>query len=83
MTDFAVSQINENDNQDFVKLRTTYEEILKIAAMNLSEKTTKEQLVKLLRICAFIGNDQITARLLQLVKPKMNSLDNQELSYLF
>lgn len=51
--------------------------------MHLSDKTTKEQLVKLLRICAFIGNDQITSRLVQLIKTKMNSLDNQELSYLF
>jgi hypothetical protein len=64
-------------------MRTTYEEVLKLAAMHLSEKTGKEQLVKLLRICSFIGNDKLTSRLLQLVKPKMNSLDNQELSLLY
>ena len=83
MTNFAIGQIDENDSQEFVKLRTTYDEILKIAAMHLSERTGKEQLVKLLRICSFIGNDKLTDRLLALVKPKMNSLDNQELSHLY
>lgn len=83
MTDFAVDSIDEANAAQLIQLRSTYEEILKVAAMHLSEKTTKEQLVKLLRICAFIGNTKITDRLLQLVKPKMNTLDNQELSQLF
>lgn len=76
MTNFAVEQMDENDSKEIVRMRTTYEEVLKLAAMHLSEKTGKEQLVKLLRICSFIGNDKLTSRLLQLVKPKMSSLDN-------
>lgn len=76
MTDFAVRQMEDSEASQFVQLRTTYEEILKVAAMHLSDKTSKEQLIKLLRICAFIGNDKITSRLVQLVKPKMNTLDN-------
>jgi HSP90 family molecular chaperone len=76
MTDYAIEQMNEKNSQEFVRMRNTYDEMLKIAAMHLSEKTSKEQLIKLLRICSFIGNDKLTSRLLLLVKPKMNSLDN-------
>jgi HSP90 family molecular chaperone len=76
MTDYAIEQMNEKNSQEFVRMRNTYDEMLKIAAMHLSEKTNKEQLIKLLRICSFIGNDKLTSRLLLLVKPKMNSLDN-------
>jgi hypothetical protein len=76
MADVAIEQINDNNSQEFVRMRNTYEEMLKIAAMHLSEKTSKEQLIKLLRICSFIGNEKLTSRLLLLVKPKMNSLDN-------
>lgn len=52
MTDFAINSLEDND---YSNLRQTYEEILKVAAMHLTEKTQKEQLIKLLRICAFIG----------------------------
>jgi len=61
-------------------MRTTYEEILKVASMHLSEKTNAQILLKLLRICSFIGNSQITGKLVQLIKPKINSLENGELS---
>jgi len=42
MADVAIEQINDNNSQDFVRMRNTYEEMLKIAAMHLSEKTSKE-----------------------------------------
>ena len=37
--------------------RQTFEEILKLSAQSLSNKTEADTLVKLLRICAFIEHD--------------------------
>ena len=60
--------------------RAVYEDVLKLAASQLSNKTEADSLVKLLRICGFIGQDQMTAKLLEYLKPKLNNLGNNDLS---
>ena len=40
-----------------IEQRQTFEDILKLSARSLSNKTDSETLVKLLRICAFIEHD--------------------------
>ena len=53
---------------------------MKLSAQSLSNKTEADTLVKLLRICAFIEHNQLTGKLLELLKPKVSHLDNLELS---
>ena len=66
-----------------IEQRQTFEDILKLTARSLSNKTDAQTLIKLVRICAFIEHDQITAKLLEYLKPKLGQLDNQELSQIF
>ena len=54
-----------------------------MSAQSLSNKTDERILVKLLRICAFLENNQVTGKLLGYLKPKIGNLGNQELSYVF
>ena len=65
MTSDAASQIDESQaaaaaeehsssRSNLIHQRQTFEEILKLSAQSLSNKTEPETLVKLLRICAFI-----------------------------
>ena len=62
MTQSAAMEIDENgdemdSNRVLIQQRQTFEEILKLSAQSLSNKTEPETLVKLLRICAFIEHD--------------------------
>ena len=59
-----------------IQQRQIFEEILKLSAQSLSNKTEAETLVKLIRICAFIENNKMTSKLLDLLKPKTSHLDN-------
>jgi len=59
-----------------IQQRQTFEEILKLSAQTLSNKTEAETLVKLIRICAFIDHNKITSKLLEYLKPKTSHLDN-------
>ena len=63
--------------------RQTFEDILKLSARSLSNKTSGETLVKLLRICAFIEHDKLTGKLIEYLKSKTSHLDNQEVSQIF
>jgi len=87
MTHSAASELDSDpsmaSSRALISQRQTFEEILKLSAQSLSNKTEAETLVKLLRICAFIEHDQITSRLVEYLKPKLNHLDNQELSQIF
>ena len=85
MTTSAAEHLDEEETSGraLINQRQTFEEILKLAAQSLSNKTEADTLVKLIRICAFIEHNQLTAKLLQYLKPKVSHLDNQELSQIF
>ena len=79
----ASQSLDLDQRRGLIDQRQAFEDILKLSANSLSNKTTAETLVKLLRICAFIENDKLTDRLTEYLKPKVNQLENQELSQVF
>ena len=70
-------------SQALISQRQNFEDILKLSAQSLSNKTEAETLVKLIRICAFIEHKQLTGKLLEYLKPKLSHLENQEISQVF
>ena len=70
-------------SRELIQQKQTFEEILKLSAKALSNKTPAETLVKLLRICAFLEHREVTGRILEYLKPKITHLDNQEISHIF
>ena len=79
----ASQSLDLDSKRGLIEQRQIFEDILKLSASSLSNKTSADTLVKLLRICAFIENVQLTDRLTEYLKPKVNQLENQELSQVF
>ena len=79
-----MTEIIENqelyDKEDFIQQRNNFEDILKLSAAALSNKTEAKTLVKLLRICAYIEHYQLTSKLTEYLKPKLNQLENHDLT---
>lgn len=65
--------------------RSNYEDILKISAANLSNKTEATDLVKMLRMCSYIERQdpELSTRLVEHLRPKIFQLDNDDLTQLF
>ena len=72
---------SDEDKFALFQQRQVFEDILKISANSLSNKFEAQTLVKLLRICAFLENkSDLVTKLLDLMKSKVNHLENYELS---
>jgi hypothetical protein len=68
----ASQSLDLDSKRGLIEQRQIFEDILKLSASSLSNKTSADTLVKLLRICAFIENVQLTDRLTEYLKPKVN-----------
>ena len=60
--------------------RSIFEDSLKYAASNLSNKTDATTLVSLLRQTAFLENQELSIKLLDYLRTKVSSVSNEELS---
>jgi hypothetical protein len=64
-------------------MRQNFEDILKLSSKSLSNKTEPKTLVKLIRMCSFIENKhdvQLLQQLVEYLRPKLFSLENEELT---
>ena len=75
--------MDNTDGRVLKNQKAIFEDILKLSAHTLSNKTNADTLVKLIRICAFIEHDKLTDKLTEYLKPKLNQLNNQELSQIY
>ena len=60
-----------------------FEDSLKFAASNLSNKTDATTLVQLLRTTAFLDNQQLAGKLLEYLKSKVSQVSNEELCQVY
>lgn len=71
------------DQIDAYEQRSTYEDILKLSAQQLSNKTDGETLVKLLRMVSFVpptsNTLELASELCTYLKPKLFALENADL----
>lgn len=82
------NDLNENQMQsnftkhDVIEQRQVFEESLKLAAASLSNRTPVSILISLLRVSTFLDNTPLSLRLVDYIKPKMNTLSNEEVASL-
>ena len=79
----ASSDLNKEEKDELNHQRMMFEDHLKFAASQISNKTAAEDLVKLLKTAAFVDNQQISAKLLELIRHKVSTLSNEGLGSLF
>jgi hypothetical protein len=88
ITSITDNDLNENQMQsnftkhDVIEQRQVFEESLKLAAANLSNRTPVSILISLLRVSTFLDNTPLSLRLVDYIKPKMNTLSNEEVASL-
>ena len=77
-------EAKDTEEQDQVKYqRSLFEDSLKYAAANLSNKTSPSSLVSLLRQTAFLDNQELADKLLGYLKHKLSQLSNEEISQVY
>jgi len=77
-------EAKDTEEQDQVKYqRSLFEDSLKYASANLSNKTSPSSLVSLLRQTAFLDNQELADKLLGYLKHKLSQLSNEEISQVY
>lgn len=65
-----------------IRQRQDFEDALRIGASNLSNKTDASLLIKLLKVSAFLDNQELSFKLLDYLKSKVSQLENDEIATL-
>lgn len=73
------------ESTDLAQQRTKFEDILKLSAQSISNKTEAVTLVKMLKLSAFVEHqDPALLKLLaEYLRPKVFQLENEDLAQLF
>ena len=72
------------EKRELVDQRHHFEDMLKVGAASVTGKTDASSLVKLLRMAVFVEDrdSQLVAKLLDLLQPKVFTLENEEIASL-
>ncbi len=63
--------------------RELFEDSLKFAASQLSNKTVASDLVQMLRTSAYLENNLLSSKLVEYLKSKASQVTNEELGWIF
>lgn len=70
-------------SDEVAEQRIVFEDSLKFAASQLSNKTDAATLVKLLRTTAFLDNQELAVRLTAYLRAKVSQVSNEELAQVY